>query len=246
MRVEVVLYVVPRGLHLVARDAERLRDIAELVLAELAEVVGDDLLDVRRHRLADLLEVLHLDQHAFADIARADAPRLDGLDRAQRAHRVGHRHLHRGRRVLDRDQGIEIADLVDVADEVLGYRKQTGRQENAHVPRQPFGEGLLGLGAHDRIEFVSLVVALHEARALEWLGLGIVLSRSLRETEAVEANTPGKRLPAQRTDLLFLEIERRILQQLGIDDFLELQRRKLEDRVRGDLFWRDLQLLLRH
>ena len=134
MRVEVVLYVVPRGLDLVARDAERLRDVAELVLAELAEVVGDDLLDVRRDFLADLLEVLHLDEHAFADVARADAPRLDGLDRPQRAHRVGDRHLHRGRRVLDRDPGIEVADVVDVADEVLGDRKQARRQENAHVP----------------------------------------------------------------------------------------------------------------
>ncbi len=143
VRVEVVLYVIPRSLDLVARDAERLRNVAELVLTELAEVLGDDLAHVNGNVLADLLEVFHLDQHAFAYIARSDAPRLDGLDRAQRAHRVRHRHLHRHRRLLDGHTGIEVALLVDVADEVLGDREQPRWQEHAHVPRQPFGERLL-------------------------------------------------------------------------------------------------------
>ena len=196
MRVEVRGDVVERALDLVARDAESLRDIAELVLPHLAEVVGDDLAHMRRDLVADLFEMLHLDQQALANVPCADAPGFDGLDRAQRAHRVGHRHLHRARRVFDRDTRIEVAVLVDVADEVLHDREQPGGEQDAHVPRQPLGEGLLRLGTDNGVELVAFVVTLHEARALEGLGLGIVLSRCLREAEAVEAHASRKGLPA--------------------------------------------------
>src|SRR6185503_3116286 len=125
VRVEVVLYVVPRGLDLFAGDVKRLRYIAELVLAKLAKVVGYDVLRMRRHLLAGLFEMLHLDEHAFAHVACADAPWLDGLDRPQRAHRVLDRYLHRLRRLLDRHARVEVPVLGDVANEVLGDGQQT-------------------------------------------------------------------------------------------------------------------------
>ena len=244
VRVEVRLHVVPRVVDFLARDAQRLRDVAELVLAESAEVIGDDLLRVRRHRLADLLEMLDLHEQAFARVARADAPRLDRHDRAQCALGVLERDLHRLRRVLER-HSLEPAAVIDVADEVFGGRVQPRRQHHAHVPREIVGKRLLRLGADDRIELVVVVVTLHETGTFERLGLHLVRARRfVRQAEAVEADAALKRLTAQRTDLALFEIERRVLLQLGVDHVLQLDRRELKDVVRGDLLRCDLELHL--
>ena len=64
-----------------AADAQGLGDVAEFVLPKLAKVVGDDRTRVSRNFLADLGEVVDLDQQALAGVASADSPRLDALDR---------------------------------------------------------------------------------------------------------------------------------------------------------------------
>src|SRR5262245_6213913 len=123
---------------------------------------------------------------------------------------------------------------------------QARRQHHARIPRQVLGERLLRLGAHDRIELFVLVIALHEACAFERLGLRLIATWWLiRETEAVEADTSLERLAAERTYLCLFEVERWILLQFLVDHVLQLHRGELKDVVRADLFWRDLELLLR-
>ena len=81
IRVEALLHPIPVLLDVLAADAQGLGDVAEFVLAELAKVVGDDRTHVCRDLLANLGEVVDLDQQALAGVASADAPRLDALDR---------------------------------------------------------------------------------------------------------------------------------------------------------------------
>ena len=123
---------------------------------------------------------------------------------------------------------------------------QSRGQKDAGVPRQILGERLLGLRADDRVELALLFVPLHEARALEWLGLGVVASfvGAVADPETIEADPPGERLSAERTDLHLVEVESRILLELLVDHVLQLEGAELQDVVRGDLFWRDLELLL--
>ncbi len=98
---------------------QRLRDVAELVLAQLAEMLGHDRPCVWRHVLAALGKVRHLDEQALLDIAGAKAPRLDRLDDLEHAFRVLERHLQCLGRVLER--ALEIAVLVEIPDEVLSH-----------------------------------------------------------------------------------------------------------------------------
>src|SRR4029077_5945166 len=108
------------------------------------------------------------------------------------------------------------------------------------------GEGLLGLGADDRVELVAvLLVAGHQAGALERLALAVLGRAGLARAEAVQADAPGERVAAERADLHLFEVERGILLELLVDTVLELQRRELEDVVRRDLLGCDLELLLR-
>src|SRR5438270_776402 len=81
IRVEALLHPIPVLLDVLAADAQGLGDVAEFVLAEFAKVVGDDRTHVCRDLLANLGEVVDLDQQALAGVASADAPRLDALDR---------------------------------------------------------------------------------------------------------------------------------------------------------------------
>src|SRR2546423_5970641 len=124
---------------------------------------------------------------------------------------------------------------------------QALRQQNARVPRKIFGEGLLGFRANDRIELVLFLVPLHEAGAFERLSLDVLATfvRTLAGAEAVETHTSGEWLPAKWACLDLLEVEGRIFLELLIDDVLQLERAKLKDVVLRDLFWRDLELLLR-
>ena len=123
---------------------------------------------------------------------------------------------------------------------------QPRRDHDAHVPGEVLRQRLLGLGAHDRIEFLVIVVARGEARTFERLGLELIATRRLvRETEAVQADAPLERLAAEGALLRLLEVERRIFLELRVDDVLKLHRRQLKDVVRGDLLRCDLQLLLR-
>ena len=119
-------------------------------------------------------------------------------------------------------------------------------QQHPCVPREVLREGLLGLRADDRIELVLFLVALHEARAFEGLGLDVLaaLVGTLPGPEAVQADAAGEGLTAERAGLHLLEIESGILLKLLVDDVLQLERAKLKDVVRRDLFRRDLELLL--
>src|SRR5207237_8581613 len=56
IRVEALFHPIPALLDLLAREAEGLGDVAELVRAELAEVGGSDRSELRRHVFADLGE----------------------------------------------------------------------------------------------------------------------------------------------------------------------------------------------
>ena len=124
---------------------------------------------------------------------------------------------------------------------------KAGRQEDARVPRQVLRQGLLRFGTHDRVELVFFLVTLQQARALEGFGLDILaaLVRAASDPETVDAHPTGERLPAQRADLHFLQIEGWIFRELLIDHVLELEGRKLKDVVRRDLLGRDFELLLR-
>ena len=201
--------------------------------------------DVRRYLLTDLGKVIDLDQEAFARVAGPDAPRLDTLDGLEDLGRIGERHLHRLRDVFERH--LEISEVVQVADDVFGHGVQSLREKHARVPGEVLREGLLGFRAYDRIELVLFLVALHQARTFEGLRLQIFAAfvRSFAGAEAVQADTAGERLTAQRAGLDFLEVEGGVLLQLLVDDVLQLERAELEDVVRRDLLGRDLELLLR-
>ena len=81
------------------RDLELVGDAAELVLAQLGQELGHDLERVRL-RQAALFEMGDLDRQALAQVARADADRLLGLQHAQhRAHLVDRRRRARRRRL---------------------------------------------------------------------------------------------------------------------------------------------------
>src|SRR5262249_60525929 len=106
-------------------------------------------------------EPVHLDEEALARIARAEAPRLDRLDRAQHLLGLSEGHLRLFRDLLDLD--LEVPEVVEVADDVLGDRLQPTRDEDAHVPAEVLPERLLRLGARDRVELLVVLVALREA-----------------------------------------------------------------------------------
>src|SRR6266849_832030 len=204
-----------------ARDPQCLRDVAELVLAQRTQLLGDDLLGVRRYRLADLFEVIHLDEEAFARVARTNAPWLDRHDRLVHALGILERDLGQPRGILER-HALEATVVVDVPDQIFSGGMQPRWKHDAHVPREIFRERLLCLGADDRIELIVLVVALHEARALERLGLQLIAARRLvGEAEAIQTNATLQRLATERTDLTLLEIERGIVLQLRVDDVLQ-------------------------
>jgi len=122
---------------------------------------------------------------------------------------------------------------------------QTVKRTRAIVDA-PVGKGLLGLRTHDRIEFLVIIVALHEAGAFKWLGLEVLaaLVRAFAGAEAVQADPAGEGLTAERAGLHLLEIEGRIFLELLVNDVLQLERAKLKDVVRCDLFRRDLELQL--
>src|SRR5205823_1615481 len=151
-------------------------------------------------------------EEALARVTRPNTPWFDRHDHAMDALDIRQRDLHRLRCVLER-HALEPAALVDIADEVLRDRMQSRRKHDAHVPGQILRERLFGFGADDRIEFLVLLVALHEAAALERLGLDVDVAtrRTVRKTKAVEADATLKWLSAQRTDLTLFEIERGIL-----------------------------------
>ncbi len=183
-------------------------------------------------------------QHIREYVTRAQAPRLDRLDRGERLLGVGDADPAGRRRVLE--GAVEIPVVVEIPDEVLGDRQQPLRQHDPHVPGQVFRERLLGLRADDRIELVVLVVALHQARALEGLGVLVLLGAArFSGAEAGQTDPTAEWIPAQRADLRLLEIESRILIELLIDDVLELEGGQLKDVIGGDLFRSDLELLLR-
>src|SRR5205814_8519158 len=151
------------------------------------------------HLFPDLLEETHLDEPALAGVTGADAPWLDPLDGPERLHRVGDRDLHRSRYLLDRE--LEIAVVVQVPDDVFGDRMQSRGQQDAGVPREVFGERLLGLRADDRVELALLFVPLHEARALEWLGLGVraFLVPAVTAPVTIDADPLRTRVSGERT-----------------------------------------------
>src|SRR5205807_555589 len=119
----------------------------------------------------------------------------------------------------------QVPVVVQVADDVFGDRMKAGRQEDARVPRQVLRQGLLRFGTHDRVELVFFLVTLQQARALEGFGLDILaaLVRAASDPETVDAHPTGERLPAQRADLHFLQIEGWIFRELLIDHVLELE-----------------------
>ena len=100
------------------RQAERVRDAAVFVRAELVKVVADDG-EGRRIAIALALQILELDQQALLQGARADA---DGFERLQpRQHLldlVGSDIQDRGDLV---HRAAQEAVVVEVADQVLGY-----------------------------------------------------------------------------------------------------------------------------
>lgn len=145
------------------------------------------------------------------------------------------------------DAHAQVAVVVEITHEVLGDRVAAAREDRAQVREQVLREGLLGLGAHDRVAVVVGIVAQHEVQVLERLGIIVVMRRSGgRTAEAGRAHRTGQRIPAQRTDRELLLLERGILFELLVDEVLRLERRALQDVVGRDLLRCDLELKPRH
>ncbi len=74
---------VPHRLQFVAGDAKGTGDLAELVGTELVEIRVDDSSGVVRNRVTGMLEVVDLEEEAFAKVASPCADRSDVLDDLQ-------------------------------------------------------------------------------------------------------------------------------------------------------------------
>ena len=219
-------------------DRQRLRELHEVALHEHVPVIADDDLD---ERLVDLEEV-ELQQQALAKVARADADRIEDLDGLDGLRCFFGRVGSRGLDLLH--AGAQVAVLVDVADDeradLLDARRRVG---HAQLPREVIGEvrrtgegvldrELLVLLRHPRVVAVldvvlevGVVVDLVEGVLL--LVLRRVFDR-LRRFVGVGLLIGGVGFGLFGLRFFGGFFEERVLEQLLVEDFLELEFRQLQ------------------
>ncbi len=223
MRIELRLDELPDVGHFLLRDLQLVRDAAELVLAQLGQELGHDLVGVRP-RDAAFVEVLDLDRQALAQVARADADRLLRLEHPQDGTHLIDRDAHLVCDVLDLDR--QIALVVQAADEILGDGCVFVGQRGAHVHEQLFRQGLLGGNARQRVEFVIVWAAIARLRhiVVRVVALGPVrrAAAALLALDAAWTDRPLQLGPAHPARGRFDQLEGRVFRKLGGDLLLKL------------------------
>ena len=244
---------VGRRRHLLEAGAEQLRQLAEVALLEQVDVVADE----RAHERMVDAQGVELEQQALAQVARADARRIEGLHLAER---LLHQRLgHAGRAGHLVEAGAQVAVLVEVADqaarrpalvvaagqelelplEMVGQRRapREGRLQRAAIVVRAHPAAGLGIGVR-----VAAPVELREPVALLGvpgrLALFGGLGRGGRRELHVLADLGGELL----LDLAGL-LEDRVLGELLLDDVDELEPRELQQLDRLLQLRRHHQLL---
>ena len=233
-RVEITFDELPDLFDLLMGDLEIVGDLAELVFAEIGQVAGDDLTGMRLDGTTLLLEVIELNQQAFAKVTSANPDRLERLNLLQDR-----------RNPLDLDTeevgdlleaAAEPATLVEIADQILSNWEVFGREQRAQLDHQVFGQRELIGDLGQRIEFLGVRRSGRGAGELlvdriEPVERGVVF---LLLAQAMRADASVQRTATDATRWLLELLKSGVLVEFLGDRLLELQRRHLEDVVRRD------------
>jgi hypothetical protein len=223
-----------RRLDLDDRDAEVTGDLVELAVSQQRPVLRDDRAD-QRVVDAQEREVVDLDQQALAQVARADADRLERLQRGQ--DRLDPRQADRQDVGDLLDRAGQVAPLVQVADQLGRDRLVLPRQDRPQVDQQPLLQRLPPGRRRERIELLG-VGAGQGGVAFPSLGpfagqVGALQPQAGRADRALQGR------PAGLAARYLLGLEGGVLLELAGDRLLQRQAGELEHRARGDQAGRD-------
>src|SRR5262245_32634372 len=124
--------------HLLDAHAERLGQVGQLMLLQLAEMFADHL----HGQPVAVAQVVELKQQALLQIARGDARRVELLHDLQRLLGGLHRPWAERRYLFER--AIEVAVVIEIADDRLGGGGHVGRRDGqAQLPVEVIGQAVL-------------------------------------------------------------------------------------------------------